>query len=99
MKDSGSPSRRYTKEILCSYGYRQDLARAFATKLRDRVQERAMWQHTLLLLAMTTCFMSNQAEQHAFGISAHSLFGGYQALILREPGNEATITTCSLVRV
>ena len=31
----------YTKEILCLYGYRQDLARAFATKLRDRVQERA----------------------------------------------------------
>ena len=37
MKNSGSPSRRYTKEILCSYGYRQDLARAFATKLCDRV--------------------------------------------------------------
>ena len=35
--------RRYTKEILCSYGYRQDLVRAFATKLRDRVQERATW--------------------------------------------------------
>ena len=27
---------------------------------RDRVQETATWLHTLLLLAMTTCFMSNQ---------------------------------------
>ena len=25
LKNSGSPSRRYTKEILYSYGYRQDL--------------------------------------------------------------------------
>ena len=28
----------YTKEILCSYGYRQDLARAFVL---DRIQARA----------------------------------------------------------
>ena len=35
--------RRYTKESLCLYGYRQDYARTFATKLRDRVQERATW--------------------------------------------------------
>ena len=31
MKNSGSPSRQYTKEILCSYGYRP---RAFATSTR-----------------------------------------------------------------
>ena len=29
--------------ILCSYGYQQDLARAFATKLRDRVLEMVTW--------------------------------------------------------
>ena len=25
LKNTGSPSRRYTKEILCLYGYQQDL--------------------------------------------------------------------------
>ena len=40
LKNSGSPSKRYTKETLCLCGYRQDLARAFATKLRDRVKKK-----------------------------------------------------------
>ena len=48
---------------MCSYGYRQDLARAFATKISPLVIEykREQRSRTLCLsLAMATCFMSNQ---------------------------------------
>ena len=61
LKNSGSPSRRYTKKILCSYGYQQDLnPSSLATPVV--VKARAYNLHTLLLLAIITSFMSNQIK-------------------------------------
>ena len=80
LKNSGSPSRWYTKEILCSYSYRQDLdPSSLATPVV--VEGRAsVWINKRLLL-LATCFMSNQICR--VGGSLWFLFDSYALLLYR----------------
>ena len=81
---SALSSRRYTKEILCSYGYRQDLARAFATKLSHFVIEYKKVKRGSTL-AKTNYFMSHQICRIGDGLwfcLIHTLYVLYWKLVL-----------------